>query len=186
MTFMMMLSGRMVDPLNLRAEDVDIRDIAQGLSTTMRFNGQTRRMFSVAEHSVNVARLIQRMGHRKEVVRQALLHDAPEYILPDLCHTLKVLPQFAFYRAMDDAIWAVVAKRFDVPVEMHPDIKMVDKRMASNEKVYLQGSAMPQHWIDYMAKYPLLPDYEADIDQYDVAPGLARRRFLDFFAQVAP
>lgn len=186
MSFMMMLSGRMIDPLNLKPADIDIGDIALGLSTAMRFNGQTKRMFSVAEHSVNVARFMQSVGFPRRTVRQALLHDAPEYILPDLCHTLKVLPQFSFYREMDDAIWRMVAERFDVDVEMHPSIKAVDKRMASNEKLYLQGDAMPDHWVECMRKYPPLAKDEAGIDEYDVKPSLTRRRFLDFFDQVAP
>lgn len=184
MTFMMMLSGRQIDPLNLKPEDVEIGDIAQGLSLAFRFNGQTCRPFSVAEHSVNVARLIQKMRLPKEIVRQALLHDAPEYILPDLCHTLKVMPHFSFYRDTDAELWRVIAERFDVPVEMHPAVKEIDKRMASNEKMYLQGPAMPPHWVEYMRQYPLLVDAEAGIDRYEVASGVVRRRFLDLFEQV--
>lgn len=206
MGFLMMLSGRHIDPLNLKPEDIQPEDIAQGLSTAARFNGQTHYPYSVAEHSVYVARVVDlwtagSWGNslinlktmqptnpapysRKTLIRQALLHDAPEYILPDLSYPIKITPQFSFYREMDDAIWAVTAKRFNVPVEIHPIVKMIDKRIASNEKLILQGPDMPPHWVDYMAKYPPLPADLDVIDRYPVAPAQARRRFLDFYQNV--
>ena len=55
-----------------------IADIAWALSNQCRWGGHTRTWFSVAEHSVRVSR---RMERDKLC---GLLHDASEYIYPDL------------------------------------------------------------------------------------------------------
>lgn len=197
MTFLMMLSGRTLDPLNLTPSDIHIEDIALGLSAQKRFNGQTSRDYSVAEHSVNVATLVamtlseqwgfndwrkvcENPKHRV-TLRQALLHDAPEYILPALSYPIKHHPAFSFYREMEDSIWRVIAERFSVPAEMSPLVHTVDKRIATNEKLLLQGDDMPPHWGDYARKYPAFEGRFDIIDRYEVKPSLARRRFMDFY-----
>ena len=58
-----MLSGRRLDLLNPSPMDVEIEDIAHGLSRVARWNGQTTgaHSFSVAEHSLLVETLFSRM-----------------------------------------------------------------------------------------------------------------------------
>ncbi|MEL6197360.1 MAG: hydrolase, partial [Pseudomonadota bacterium] len=65
-----MLSGRRLDLLDPSPLDVEIEDIAQGLSRVARWNGQTGgpHPFSVAEHSLLVERL---MGLAKPSVSRA-------------------------------------------------------------------------------------------------------------------
>ena len=57
-----MLSGRRLDLLDPTPVDIEIEDIAHGLSFVARWNGQTLGEFaySVAEHSLLVERLFAR------------------------------------------------------------------------------------------------------------------------------
>ena len=77
-----MLSGRRLDLLDPSPLDVEIEDIAQGLSRVARWNGQTvgEWAYSVAQHSLLVEQLVGRFQPQadRELRLAALLHDAPE------------------------------------------------------------------------------------------------------------
>lgn len=83
--------SRWFDPLDLKPEDVDGRDLAVSLSHLCRFNGHIDKFYSVAQHSIAVARLVEVRGGGPPTVLQALLHDAPEaYLCGDVPGPLKV------------------------------------------------------------------------------------------------
>lgn len=184
------LNCRFVDVLNIQLDDIYITDIAHALAHQCRFNGYTSRHYSVAEHSVYVSRLVERMAieagwTNKEAIReaalQALLHDATEAYLIDVPRPVK--GALTEYKAIEDRLWAVLAERFRVPSTMHPFIKVVDMRMCVTEKLALMSASgldRPE-WSELNAGYPA---YEGDwdiIDRYELAPGIVRRRFLDRF-----
>lgn len=196
------LNARFVDPLAPNPDDIVITDIAHALSHQCRFNGYTSRHYSVAEHSVYVARLVakrlesvnpgtlfkpmygdgNRMS-RQQIIRQALLHDATEAYLLDLPLPLKRhIPQYGNY---EKALWRIIAEKFQVPFEMHPLIKEADKRLCSTEKLALLSNHVTEwEWGTFMRDNPpYVGDWDI-LDRYPVAPGLARRRFLDFYDQV--
>lgn len=52
---MMTYTGKLINPLDMKPEDVDIRDIAHGLALVNRFGGHTRFPLSVAQHAVHVS-----------------------------------------------------------------------------------------------------------------------------------
>ncbi|MFN9113590.1 MAG: phosphohydrolase, partial [Bacteroidota bacterium] len=64
-------SGIAFWPLDPKPEHVRIADIAHALSMKCRYNGHTRKFYSVAEHSVLVSRHVP-----EEDALWALLHDA--------------------------------------------------------------------------------------------------------------
>src|SRR5690554_4041634 len=66
-------SGRNVSLLNPSAGQIEIGDIAHGLAHQCRFNGQTSKFYSVAQHSVLVAFILP-----AELKLAGLLHDAAE------------------------------------------------------------------------------------------------------------
>lgn len=89
-TFMTTVSGKEVNPAAPTPGDISLGDIATGLSHTPRFGGQTKKVMSVAQHSVHVYQLVP-LEHRL----QGLMHDAAEAYLGDMIYPVKLLvPQF--------------------------------------------------------------------------------------------
>ena len=82
--------SRWYDPLDLKPEDVNEKDLATSLSHICRFNGHIEPFYSVAQHSISVARLVEARGASPTSVVQALLHDASEaYLCGDIPGPLK-------------------------------------------------------------------------------------------------
>ncbi|MBC8409724.1 MAG: hypothetical protein H8E12_13530, partial [Rhodobacteraceae bacterium] len=88
-----MLSGRILDLLDPSPVDIEIEDIAHGLSFLARWNGQTvgDYPYSVAEHSILVEKIYSYLNPDISVKWKliALLHDAPEYVIGDMISPVK-------------------------------------------------------------------------------------------------
>lgn len=120
-------SGRHVDLLNPAPENLEIEDIALGLSRECRFSGQTRAFYSVAQHSVLASRLVP-----EERALEALLHDATEAFLRDIPTPLKKrLPEYARIEAVLDRS---IRQRFGLPEEMSPEVHRADRILLATEK----------------------------------------------------
>jgi 5'-nucleotidase len=141
-----MLSGRRLDLLDPSPLDIEIEDIAHGLSFVARWNGQTFGdwPYSVAEHSVLVERIYSLTTPKPESRWQmaALLHDAPEYVIGDMISPVKaaVGPD---YKAMDERLARAVHLRFGLPATI-PDkikrqIKQADRISAWLEAIQIAG-----------------------------------------------
>lgn len=100
---------RAFDLLAPTAEMVDAEDIAHALSRLNRFSGHTHgEPYSVAHHSMLVADLLASWGAPPEVVREGLLHDAPEAYYGDLVSPLKMALRLSAAKTWDtiaDAAW---------------------------------------------------------------------------------
>jgi uncharacterized protein len=123
-------TGREVNPLALRVEDIDIRDIAHALALTCRFNGHCRMFYSVAEHSVLVSNLCP-----PEFALEALLHDASEAYLGDVPTPLK--RQWPEYRIAEERAQATIAKCFGLPEAISQAVHDADASALQIEKVRL-------------------------------------------------
>lgn len=117
----MLCSGRLVCPWDMTPEDIDVRDIVQGLSHLYRYGGQADPGLTVAEHCLLVHRIVRALGGSKEQQVYALLHDACEAYLHDIPAPIK---RFFFLRVKgvemtyDDVerrILSVVAEGFGLP-----------------------------------------------------------------------
>ena len=80
-------TGRWVNPMALKADDVCIEDIAVSLSHQCRFGGHCMQFYSVGEHSLNVAGMST--DHATKLL--GLLHDATEAYLIDVPRPYKQL-----------------------------------------------------------------------------------------------
>lgn len=165
--------GRQLWPCDLRAEEIDIEEIAHGLSLICRFGAQCSAFYSVAQHSVLVSRQLP-AAHRL----CGLLHDATEAYLGDMIRPLKRLPQFAAYVELEGRAWGMIAERFGLRVEMPPEVKEADNRMLINERRDL----LPDH------PWPLKED-ERGFEPYGFvikpwSPDLSRQAFLTEFARL--
>jgi len=115
--FITTFTGRKVNPLNLKVEDIDIFDIAHHLATLNRFVGALPRPVSIAQHSVYVSRLLDDTG----LEREGLFHDAAEAYLGDVSRWVKKVPEMAAYRELEDKAWIVIAKALDLDYEVTPE-----------------------------------------------------------------
>ena len=90
-----MLSGRRLDLLDPSPLDIEIEDIAQGLSRVARWNGQTvgDHAYSVAQHSLLVEHIFGLIVPDASTEHRlaALLHDAPEYVIGDMISPFKAV-----------------------------------------------------------------------------------------------
>ena len=126
-----MLSGRRLDLLDPSPLDIEIEDIARGLSFQARWNGQTRgkHPYSVAEHSLLVEQLFARLNPRAPARWRlaALLHDAPEFVIGDMISPVKaaVGPGYA---ELDARLAAAIHLCFGLPARLPDDIKRAIKR----------------------------------------------------------
>ena len=82
--FLPTCSGRRVHIANPLPDEIDIEDIAHGLSHTCRFAGHVPLYYSVAQHSLLVSELLD-----ERTAMWGLLHDASEAYLHDLTRPLK-------------------------------------------------------------------------------------------------
>ena len=141
-----MLSGRRLDLLDPSPLDIEIEDIAHGLSRVARWNGQTtgEHAFSVAQHCVLVEALVSRF--RPDLDRRwrlaALLHDAPEYVIGDMISPFKAALGLD-YKDFERRLQAAIHLRFSLPAELpqwvEKLIKRADRASAFFEAVRLAG-----------------------------------------------
>lgn len=136
-----MLSGRRLDLLDPSPLDVEIEDIALGLSRVARWNGQTKGTwpFSVAQHSILVETLVCRLkpGVRQDWRLAALLHDAPEYVVGDLITPFKAVVG-PHYKTLEISLLRAIHLRFGLPAELPAGATALIKR-ADHMAAYLEA-----------------------------------------------
>ena len=141
-----MLSGRKLDILSPSPFDIEIEDIALGLSRVTRWNGQTtgKHPYSVAQHSMLVEQIfnIEYPNLDKKWNLAALLHDAPEYVIGDLITPFKYALNNS-YRFVEDNLMKAINLRFGLPAllpkHIESKIKKIDKALAWFEAIDLAG-----------------------------------------------
>lgn len=120
-------SGRQVSLLDPQYSQIDIGDISHGLAYQCRFNGQTSRFYSIAQHSLMVASILP--DHLKLA---GLLHDAAEAYVGDVVQPLKVLlPE---YQAIENRFTQEIGLRFNVNLDHHAEVKHADLIALATEK----------------------------------------------------
>lgn len=133
--WMQTFSGRMFWPLDPRPDEFDLEDIAHALSNICRFSGHTLDFYSVAQHSVFVAKLcIEKANDQAGLY--GLLHDASEAYLGDVIRPLKYQPCMTEYleveKTLDKALykWA----KLDWPWRTtHDVVKWADNTALATE-----------------------------------------------------
>jgi hypothetical protein len=139
-------SGRRVALLNPSPSQIVIGDIAHGLAHQCRFNGQTSKFYSVAQHSVLVASILPR-----ELRLAGLLHDASEAYLGDVVQPLKdLLPE---YQAIEENFCKVLGVRFGVDLQHNDAIRHADLIVLATERRDL----MPMDMADWSSIAGITP-----------------------------
>jgi hypothetical protein len=183
-----MLSGRRLDLLDPSPLDVEIEDIAHGLSRVARWNGQTtgRWAYSVAQHSLLVDALVGRFRPKAPRAWRlaALLHDAPEYVIGDLITPFKAAVGLD-YKALEARLQAAIHLRFGLPARPPKSatalIKRADRAAAYLEATHLAGfSSVEGH------RYFGRPRGLDDLRLEAWPPTEAKDRFLSRFTELIP
>ena len=181
-----MLSGRRLDLLNPSPLDIEIEDIARGISRVARWNGQTSGEYplSVAQHSVIVAELLKSYNKNIEIKWQlaALLHDAAEYIISDMITPLKSFLGEEYIQ-LEGKIQSAINIRFslpgEIPKKIYKLIKNCDRQTAFIEAIQLAGFTLKE--AKKTLKMPkLIPDYKI----IPISANKAEKLFLKKFKEL--
>lgn len=119
-------TGKSFYPFAINPDEISIEDIAHALSMQCRFGGHCLEFYSVAEHSCLLHDRV-----RRENRLAALLHDAPEYILRDLCRPTKVL--FPVYKHLENKLERAILDKYGV-LDIPKEVKDFDKRILQDER----------------------------------------------------
>jgi len=182
-----MLSGRRLDLIEPSPLDVEIDDIAHGLSRVARWNGQTRGddIFSVAQHSLLVEALFAASSASPTADQRliALLHDSPEFVIGDMISPFKAAIGDQ-YRAVEERLLHAVHLRFALPARVEPAlkkaIKAADRAAAYFEATTLAGFAEPEAVGFFGAPSLAVDAFAPYLTPW--RPIEAQRRFLERFA----
>lgn len=161
-------SGRKVNPLNVREEDVDIEIIAHALSHICRYGGHCKKFYSVADHSMRVARILP-----DKYKLAGLLHDASEAYLGDVIRPLKY--SMPSYRELEERTIQTIMAKFHIPYteEVKEAIKSADNIIGATE-----GRDLMYHSEDWgNLPEPLVGKIEP------ISPSVAKMFFLMRFAE---
>jgi 5'-deoxynucleotidase YfbR-like HD superfamily hydrolase len=159
---------------------VYLNDIAHHLALRNRFSGATCNPYSVAQHSVLVARVLEPYG--RDVQRQGLMHDAAEAYLPDIPRPIKqdvylwcndTMKEFC---EVEDAIMQRVCEYAGCDWPLHPAVKEADNRVCATERRDLMCSHHDWGVMDEIEPY-----------SFTIKPWKwqkAERKFLQMFEEL--
>lgn len=185
-----MLSGRRLDLLAPRPEDIEIEDIAHGLARVARWNGQTigDHAFSVAQHSLVVTNIVAATepAFTARELCAALLHDSPEYVIGDLISPFKAAVGLN-YKAFEENLLVAIYRRFGIGrIEPHVTaaIKRADSAAAYYEATLLAGFE-PQEAERFFGRFELPQALEAELRTLTPhSTNEAEAQFLEGFAKL--
>lgn len=127
---MQTFSGKLIDLAAFESTDVRLVDISHALSMLNRFTGHSTSPYSVAQHSVQVSRLLP-----DNLALWGLLHDASEAYLGDVSTPLKSL--LPCYREIEERVQKVIARAFGLRWPMPDPVKTADVCALAAEKASL-------------------------------------------------
>lgn len=138
----------LIDVSNPNPGAIDIRDIAHSLSQQNRYNGYTQWPYSVAQHCVVVAEVLEPLG--PEMQFRGLMHDATEAYVSDLPYPIKQALRRMGGTHFDylELLWRkVIAVKFDLPRDVCGEVAEVDKNITGDEMFTLLGKGEPSYGI---------------------------------------
>jgi len=167
-------SGKRVNLLDPKIEDICIEDIAQSLSMQCRFNGHCKEFYSVAQHSVFVSKLCD-----KQDALYGLLHDASEAYLVDIPKPLKYSGKFENYLQFEEKMMKVIYQKFNLIGEEPESVKHADRVMLMTEARDLATKFNPSDW----GKVPPA-EFSIKAASYSEAKKMFLDRFIELYSRV--
>lgn len=161
-------------PLEPDMELICIEDIAHALAHICRFNGHTKRFYSVGEHSLSCLGLARRMGLSYTDRLAALMHDASEAYLADIPRPIK--RAMHAYSAWEHTLQQMICRKWEIPYPFPDVIHKIDDIMLATERRDLFIS--PNHWPSLTAD----PSYDINVESgYGMEPAIVKDTFINEF-----
>ena len=135
-----------------------LSDIAHSLSFAPRFNGHTKRHYSVLEHSYQVALEVLRLTDSHEAALCAALHDGEEAYTCDLPGPIKT--EIAEFNIIADRIKEQLLIHFrleEAYAKWKPIVKDIDDRMLHTESIQLSHGATWENQSRVLRSVQLAP-----------------------------
>lgn len=142
-----------LDYLRPDPEAITLKDIATGLSRTCRFGGFIDRWYSVAEHALLTAKIVEQAGGTPDLALAALHHDDHEAYVGDWPTPLKAAIG-GTYRRLVSRLDEAIASALGIDVVLfHNDIVRDADRLAMHieatvmkDKVWFDPPEIPDWW----------------------------------------
>lgn len=166
--FIGVYNGKKFWPLSPNKEDVDIIGVAHALSQVCRFNGHTRFIWSIAQHSLLVEKIISEYTEYKDNYRVrliGLLHDASEAYISDLLRPFKkeikeygkieaavenCILTFCNITDVTDKEWEIVKKADDTALMVEAKVLMNPDEYWTIFKLWQEGFEKYEKDIQYI------------------------------------
>lgn len=184
-------TGGSIDPLNPDPDDIDIENIARGLSKICRFTGQLkpeREFYSVAQHSVLATKWAMAdteclyKGFKYAAYLSILLHDASEAYLNDISSPVK--NKLHFYCRYENILQTTVFNEFIGPGAWSTVYKTYDKYAYWLEIQYIMpGSELLRKWAAYIPDH--IPPIATEIISETWMPNRAYNEFMTLFQELS-
>lgn len=164
-------------PGSFQTCEVRMSDIMDGLSKICRYNGQIKRFYSVAEHSVLVSRYAELMGDEEAMI-PALFHDAHEAYSGDIPTPHKAMIQGA--REFEAGYEVVVRKALDMPYPEDPvwnRVHSYDTAILHREIIVLRD--IVPNWYDPQIETLIPPTLQPVGVDWEQARTMFRNRMME-------
>jgi hypothetical protein len=166
-------TGGRIWPLDPRPEEINIEDMAHALSNLCRFGGHVKQFYSVAQHCILAAELLEELPTNINPM-YGLLHDASEAYLIDLPRPIKYSLGMSDYRDAERRLEAMIYTKFGLGVEPPSEVKWIDRILLRNEQDWLMPKPQPE-WEE---------DRRADVwinRAVPMSPPVAEKAYRDAF-----
>lgn len=173
------VSGRLVDLAMPGPAAIAIRDIAHHLALINRFSGATALPYSVAQHSVVVAKIAEQVSDHPLLALQALLHDAHEAFTGDLTTPFKAaLGEAAagILHKIQQGLDTIIHVALGIPLPGSKDsglIKFFDRKAFATE------------WRDMLSGQCPMDSIPANFSVRPIPWHMAEEKFLKEFARLS-
>jgi uncharacterized protein len=164
-------TGKMINPLDLKPEDVSIEDIAHSLSNLCRYTGHTNKFYSVAEHSVLVSYFLGNVD--KDGALCALLHDSCEAYVGDLSRPLQTA------LGITDAVQELQCK---INLTILQGLGLKRCTQAAETEIYRTDNNIIKDELNALTTYKSEPWQNVKVEGW--APAYARMRFIERFQEL--
>lgn len=162
-------SGIMFDILEPNIKDVRLEDIGRGLANQARFNGQSRKPISIAQHSIGVLEraingtMLNEDDDKYMCRVQALFHDAAEAYIGDMVSPIKKHTKIndVNFKEIEEEILSVIFDKYGIEWPMRSIIDICDEEQTQHEMDFCRSnidevwgsSEAFERWIGTVIKY---------------------------------